>query len=375
MHTLHPQLPLPPLPPLLLLLLQDPQTGISFGLTLAKLHTCLPSEAEHASLLLSEDAGVLAHSSAAARGSIQKQLAVQGLAVYFRPGSAGRAAETLAPGSPHAEHHGHAQQQQQHHHHHQEEEQQHEPPWEQQEQQHEPAWERQQPEQQQQQQQGEEVLWGTEDGVAVRQALWSNGCTEGDNQEPWHHHHHHRRQPLPEEGRHDRDGHHPQQEAPLPFILLPTDCVLHLTSQMGPSAGSDPGGMRIHAATVVHSLDLRLAKEQVVDLFRLLDRLQWLSTRNRCAAYRPAGLRPCGAPAVPWRSVWQFAVNAVLDERRGPLRRGVRWHDADTLTAMRQAYVALYQRKMQAARLPAAHSKLVSVQGTPACGEGWEDRT
>jgi hypothetical protein len=66
--------------------LQDPQTGTCIGLQLSRLHTCRPGEAEHASLLLAEDAGVLVHGAAAARGTVQKQLAVQGLALYWQPG-------------------------------------------------------------------------------------------------------------------------------------------------------------------------------------------------------------------------------------------------------------------------------------------------
>jgi len=64
----------------------DPTTGRSFGFKLGKLHTCLPGEAEHASLLLAEDAGVAVHSSTAARGSIQKQVAVEGIQLYWKVG-------------------------------------------------------------------------------------------------------------------------------------------------------------------------------------------------------------------------------------------------------------------------------------------------
>jgi hypothetical protein len=58
------------------------------GLTLRCLHTCKPGEAQPASLLLAEGEGVLPPGSPAARGSIQKQLAVEGLALYWEPGSA-----------------------------------------------------------------------------------------------------------------------------------------------------------------------------------------------------------------------------------------------------------------------------------------------
>ncbi|KAG7670791.1 hypothetical protein KSW81_004224 [Nannochloris sp. 'desiccata'] len=65
----------------------DPTTGRSFGFKLGKLHTCLPGETEHASLLLAEDAGVAVHSSTAARGSIQKQIAAEGIQLYWKVGN------------------------------------------------------------------------------------------------------------------------------------------------------------------------------------------------------------------------------------------------------------------------------------------------
>jgi len=65
----------------------DPTTGRSFGFKLGKLHTCLPGEAEHASLLLAEDAGVAVHSSTAAKGSIQKQIAAEGIQLYWKLGN------------------------------------------------------------------------------------------------------------------------------------------------------------------------------------------------------------------------------------------------------------------------------------------------
>ena len=67
------------------MLLQDAESGTVLGVQLSRLHTCRPSDAEHASLLLSDDAGLRVHGSAAARGSIQKQFAVEGLAVYCQP--------------------------------------------------------------------------------------------------------------------------------------------------------------------------------------------------------------------------------------------------------------------------------------------------
>ncbi|PSC70464.1 Methionine gamma-lyase isoform A [Micractinium conductrix] len=64
---------------------EDAESGTVLGVQLSRLHTCRPSDAEHASLLLSDDAGLRVHGSAAARGSIQKQFAVEGLAVYCQP--------------------------------------------------------------------------------------------------------------------------------------------------------------------------------------------------------------------------------------------------------------------------------------------------
>jgi hypothetical protein len=59
--------------------------GRKFGVMLRQLRTSLPSEAQHPSVLLADDAGVLAHSSAVARGSMQKQFVIEGGAFYWQP--------------------------------------------------------------------------------------------------------------------------------------------------------------------------------------------------------------------------------------------------------------------------------------------------
>lgn len=98
LHTPETKLPLWPARPHLDE--QDPASGTRVGLRLRTLRTRLPSEAEAApSFLLSEDAGVLAHASAAARGSIQKGLAVEGLALYWEPGTGGPGGTAHAPAS------------------------------------------------------------------------------------------------------------------------------------------------------------------------------------------------------------------------------------------------------------------------------------
>eukprot|EP00887_Chlorella_sp_A99_P007395 scaffold2.g7395.t1 len=328
---------------------QDPETGTSFGLKLAMLHTCLPGEASHASLLLSEDAGVLAHSSAAARGSIQKQLAVQGLAVYWQPGHGGgdvsshgaRAAQPLLFLKPPQQQQQQKQQQQQ-----EEGEQQH------------ASWqegkeggrvaEAQQPPEQEQLPEGQQQRSQPPGGEQVQQPVAASE-EQGQQGLP----------PAPDEEQ-------------LPHILLPTDFVVHITSQLGPGAAGDAGdaapGVRIHAAAVVHSLELSLSKEQAFDLFLFADRLQWLAARNRYAAYRPAGWLERAAdggwqqPRVPWRRMWQYAINAVLADKRGARRCGLRWRAPEELSVLRQAYAALCGRKLRSARLLAGAGSRLTEQ-------------
>ena len=72
--------------------LEDPATGTAIGLRLERLHTCLPGEAEHVSLLLNDQGG----GSEGGRRALQKQFAVDGVSLYWVPGAAPGAPATAA---------------------------------------------------------------------------------------------------------------------------------------------------------------------------------------------------------------------------------------------------------------------------------------
>lgn len=210
--------------------LQDPQTGTRLGLQLARLHTCRPGDASPTSLLLSDDAGLRSHASTAARGSIQKQFAVEGLALYWEPGR--------GPGA------------------------------------------------------------GSSDGQAA-----AADQAAGLKLSP-------QRSPAKSPAKLGLQASQQAQQPPSPppsYVLHPTDFAVHCTLQLSgagaPADGSGGGGssLRVHAAAVLHHLQLSLDAKQAADMVALADRLAWCAARNKHAAYCPDGWRQPGPLAVPWR--------------------------------------------------------------------------
>ena len=266
--------------------IQDPVTGRCFGLRLAQMHTCLPGETEHSSILLADDAGVLAHSSAAARGSIQKQVAVDGIEFYWKAGegNSGPAKEST--------------------------------------------------EQEDSLREPEDV----EEEETTRH-FWSEDELEEEK--------------LFKDWR----------------ILHPTGIVVHMSSKILGSGGSDP--VKIHAASVIHSLPVAIRPCQVADIVQCADQLQWTAVRAKYAHLRPAEMiittetsvvvqEPRGAPEggaqedlgreqKDWRSMWRYAVNAVLADVRGPLK-AAEWQPPEQVQQSRRQYVLLYRKKLEAER-------------------------
>ena len=87
------------------------------------------------------------------------------------------------------------------------------------------------------------------------------------------------------------------------YLLQPTDCDIQATLQLSApaSAGDSGGGLRMHAAMVVHHLPLSLSGAQAADMLLLSDRLAWVAARNKVAPYCPTGWRQPGPRTVPWR--------------------------------------------------------------------------
>lgn len=211
--------------------LQDPGTGARLGLQLSRLHTCRPGDASPASTLLSDDAGLRVHGSAAARGSFQKQFAVEGLALYWEPGS------TPAGGSSSSD--------------------------------------------------GSRTHDGSPSGLEADQpaALMLSPAKSSA---------------LPG-SRALQQAQRLPQPAPA-YVLHPTDFAVHCTLQLtGAAAAADGGGLRVHAAAVLHHLQLSLDARQAADMVVLADRVAWCAARNRHAAYRPDGWRLPSSRTVPWR--------------------------------------------------------------------------
>lgn len=271
---------------------QDPVTGRCFGLRLAQLHTCLPGETEHSSVLLADDGGVLAHSSAAARGSIQKQVAVDGIEFYWRIGES------------------------------------------------------------------EAQVAGLEES------------TEESTEESL---------PLEEESRHFWSEDELEEERTTKDwrVLHPTGIVVHMSSKIIGSGGSDP--IRVHAASVVHSLPVALRPCQLADMVRCGDQLRWTAARAKHAHLRPAELMlregtEGGAAERDWRSMWRYAVNAVLADIRGPLK-AAEWQTPQHVQQTRRQYVLLYRKKLEAEREQETVSLAVApittmVPGAEQCPPG-----
>ena len=222
--------------------LQDPQSGTRIGLQLRRLHTCLPGEAEHASMLLSDDAGVLTHASAAARGSIQKQFAMEGLALYWQPGTGGGSGSGSAGVQP-------------------------------------------------------EVGAGAAERAGA--ASDDEGRPSGSGSSA-------ASDPLIEGRQPQAPPQLLPSQSPQGYVLHPTDCVVHATLQLWPPASGgngSSGGMRAHVAAVVHRLQLSLDGRQAAAMLALGDRLAWCTAHNKYAAYCPAGWRRSGPRTVPWRWV------------------------------------------------------------------------
>ena len=254
---------------------------------------------------------MLTHASAAARGSIQKQIAIEGLALYWQPGSSSsdRGDEQQATQLP-----------------------------------------------------------GSSPGKASAAASPSRLTPRRA----------HTLRPKPRR---------PPLQA---YLLQPTDCDIQATLQLSApaSAGDGGGGLRVHAAMVVHHLPLSLSGAQAADMLLLSDRLAWVAARNKVAPYCPTGWRQPGPRTVPWRwvgqgqggrlwvlsccallamasalldcsplqmpsafshccqaarcrlsccsKVWRFAVNAVLYELRGERQGAVRWMDGPSRVAARK---------------------------------------
>jgi hypothetical protein len=225
---------------------EDPATGRAFGLRLRRLHTRRPGEADHGSAMLAEDAGA-EHSSAAARGSVQKQFAAEGLSFYWQEEEGG--AECAAPPGGEAA----------------------APP-------------------------GEERA-----------------------------------------------------------VLQPTDFTVHLTSQPG---GREGGGLRVHAAAVVHALPLVLCAAQAADMLRCGDELAWLGARAKYAHLRPpqATAEQQQAGRRSWGAMWRFAVNAALLDARGD-KGAAAWQPARALMHTRRRYVLLYRKKLELEAQQAQHAR------------------
>lgn len=165
-------------------------------------------------------------------------------------------------------------------------------------------------------------------------------------------------------------------------LLLPLDATLQVVAQMPGSqtdrsaadlygeGGRAGEGLRVHAAAVVHSLQLSLHHDQAADMLRLADGLEWLAARSRCAAFRPPGAAAGAPPGIGarrqhWRRMWQHAANAVLADLRGQ-RDGVRWTDAGTRRRLRLGYIHLYSQHLEAFKPQRRSSGRAALQQAPA---------
>jgi Vacuolar sorting-associated protein 13, N-terminal/N-terminal region of Chorein or VPS13 len=239
----------------------DPTTGRSFGVKLGKLHTCQPGETEHPSVLLAEDAGVAVHASTAARGSIQKQIATEGIQLYWKVGNESSMNTSTPPSSRLVEDEGAA-------------------------------------------------------ALPPPPLLPPSSINNGMRTLP-----------------NDIDDTNWN-------VLHSTDVVVHVTSKIIGSGGRDP--IKIHASAVVHSIPIAVRPNQIRDILRCIDQMNWTSARAKHAHLRPAAARD-------WRAMWQYAVNSVLADLKGPLKAAP-WRPPAQIQHDRRQYVLLYHKKLEAER-------------------------
>jgi hypothetical protein len=131
-------------------------------------------------------------------------------------------------------------------------------------------------------------------------------------------------------------------------LLRSTDCVLHITSSPGSSAGSP---RQVHASSIIYSLSLSIRKTQLADVVLFMDQLAWLTARSRHAALRPPGLQlggsNDGSGETRWGELWRYAVNAVLLDSRGSCTFAP-WRPWKKVQQLRRQYVYSYRSKLEA---------------------------
>lgn len=92
-------------------------------------------------------------------------------------------------------------------------------------------------------------------------------------------------------------------------------------------------------------LDIALQDWQIVDMYKFSDALQWKTVRSKYLDVLQTSTCSTG-PSRNWRSLWQFAINAVLLDLHGPLKAAP-WRPRlqKQLDCLR--YTAIYRNKLR----------------------------
>lgn len=132
-------------------------------------------------------------------------------------------------------------------------------------------------------------------------------------------------------------------------LLKPTTVVMELSTAVATAARRTA---QVHVAAVVHSLPLQVRSSQVADIMACVDEVQWLTARAKYAHLRQATSLGAGE-GMDWKAMWRYAVDAVLQDFRGP-QRAARWQALDATQHSRRRYVLLYRKKLELEREAAA---------------------
>ncbi|DBA81627.1 TPA: hypothetical protein ACH3X1_007382 [Trebouxia sp. C0004] len=139
----------------------------------------------------------------------------------------------------------------------------------------------------------------------------------------------------------------------LSLVLPPTNCDLRVSMK----TDKHTGVTRLGAVALVERVQLHLHKAQISDIARMQDQYAVWNLHNQYAALRPTGWRSDAAAAVTPRRLWQYAIQAVLQDlgqhqpRKLTGATLLEWRD------QRQRYVELWTHHLQSGKGSSVEAK------------------
>jgi len=144
-------------------------------------------------------------------------------------------------------------------------------------------------------------------------------------------------------------------------ILQSTNVKFALNTELA-GKGSLDAGVRLSC------VPLQLRSNQAADMLRCIDDLQRLVVRTRYAHLRPLLRHPSSqhgnsANSICWKEMWRYAVDAVLQDLKGP-KNAARWHPPEAVQHARRRYILLYRKKMELEKEAQTQPQSRSRRGT-----------